>query len=237
MRSETRKLASVATIVCGGIASTGAGAMQNGSPAVTLERVAQMSGALSASETRGGAEIAPAEPRAEVTPISYAAPIAIPERAVRSFASESDLARDDRSWPAGVAVALSDERLDAMRGGFDLPGGLKVSFGVSRAAFVNGNLVTATNFNIPDISQITAQQAQALAASNAGALIQIGRGNAVQPGVLPALTGSVIQNTLNNQHIQALTTINTSVNTLSMFKNLNIMSTLNNALTSALPGR
>jgi len=149
----------------------------------------------------------------------------------------SDDAQDERNWPAGGALALSDARLDAMRGGFDMPDGLKVSFGVSRVAFVNGNLVASTSFNIPDISHITAQQAQALAAANAGALLQVGPGNAAQPGVLPALTGAVIQNTLNNQHLQALTTINATVNTLSAFKNLNIMSTLNNALTGALPGR
>ncbi|MBA9833911.1 hypothetical protein DI458_02320 [Burkholderia contaminans] len=124
-----------------------------------------------------------------------------------------------------------------MRGGFDMPSGLKISFGVSRVAFVDGTLVTTTSFNIPDISHITAQQAQALAAANAGALIQVGAGNAAQPAALPALTGAVIQNTLNNQQIQALTTINTTVNTLATFKNLNVMSTLNNALLGALPGR
>ncbi|MGU7785186.1 hypothetical protein [Burkholderia sp. PU8-34] len=179
MRSGTRKIAGIAAIACGGMASMGAAAMQDGSTAATVESVVQTSG----------------------------------------------------------AVALTDARLDAMRGGFDLPGGLQVSFGVSRVAFVNGNLVATTNINIPDISQITAQQAQALAAANVGALIQVGPGNAAQPGALPALTGAVIQNTLDNQRIQALTTINTSVNTLSTFKNLNIMSTLNNALIGVLPGR
>ncbi|RQS71562.1 hypothetical protein DID96_12585 [Burkholderia sp. Bp8963] len=150
----------------------------------------------------------------------------------------ADVAQDDRNWwTAGGAIALSDARLDAMRGGFDMPGGLKVSFGVSRVAFVNGNLVASTSFNIPDVSQITVQQAQALAAANAGALIQVGPGNAAQPGVLPALTGAVIQNTLNNQQIQTLTTINTTVNTLTSFKNLNVLSTLNNALLGVLPGR
>ncbi|RQS19461.1 hypothetical protein DIE06_11990 [Burkholderia sp. Bp8998] len=149
----------------------------------------------------------------------------------------SDGAQDERNWPAGGALALSDARLDAMRGGFDMPDGLKVSFGVSRVAFVNGNLVASTSFNIPDVSRITAQQAQALAAANAGALLQVGPGNAAQPGALPALTGAVIQNTLNNQHLQTLTTINTTVNTLSSFKNLNVMSTISNALTGALPGR
>ncbi|AOK18643.1 hypothetical protein WL40_22550 [Burkholderia ubonensis] len=200
MRSETRKIAGFAAMVCGGMASMGAAAMPDGTPAATVECVVQTSGAASGLPASGRAQ-------------------------------------DERDWPAGGAVALSDTRLDAMRGGFDLPGGLQVSFGISRVAFVNGNLVTTTNFNIPDVSQITAQQAQALAAANLGALIQVGPGNAAQPGALPGLTGAVIQNTLSNQHIQALTTIDTSVNTLSMFKNLNIMSTLNNALTGVLPGR
>ncbi|AOI72418.1 hypothetical protein [Burkholderia ubonensis] len=203
MRSETRKIAGLAAMVCGGMASMGAAAMPDGTPAATVECVTQTSGAASGFPAPGRAQDE----------------------------------RDERSWPAGGAVALSDTRLDAMRGGFDLPGGLQVSFGISRVAFVNGNLVTTTNFDIPDVSRITAQQAQALAAANLGALIQVGPGNAAQSGALPGLTGAVIQNTLSNQHIQALTTIDTSVNTLSTFKNLNIMSTLNNALTGVLPGR
>ncbi|WP_419688041.1 hypothetical protein ACN22W_28595 [Burkholderia theae] len=198
MRSETRKIAGIAAMVCGGVTSVSAAAMQDGVPSATVEPVAQTSGVVPASEPSGAQE---------------------------------------RSWSAADAIALSDARLDEMRGGFDMPSGLKVSFGVSRVAFVNGNLVASTSFNIPDISHITAQQAQALAAANAGGLIQVGAGNAAQPAALPALTGAVIQNTLNNQQIQAMTTINTTVNTLSMFKNLNVMSTLSHALLGALPGR
>ncbi|MGH8780224.1 hypothetical protein [Paraburkholderia sp.] len=142
---------------------------------------------------------------------------------------------DDPQWPPRTAtVALGEARLDAMRGGFDLPSGLKVSFGISRVAYVNGNLVTTTSVNIPDVSAITAQQAQALIAANAGALVQVGHGNVVQAGALPALTGSVLQNSLNNQQIQAMTTIDTSVNSLSMFKGMNVMSTLTGALANAV---
>jgi hypothetical protein len=72
---------------------------------------------------------------------------------------------------------------------------------------------------------------------NAGALLQNGPGNVVQGGALPSLSGAVIQNSLNNQNIQALTTINTTVNSLSMFKSFNIGTTLNSALTSAVRGR
>jgi hypothetical protein len=144
---------------------------------------------------------------------------------------------DGSNWMPREWVAVSDDRLDNMRGGFDFPSGLQVSFGISRAAYVNGNLVATTNFYIPDIANMTAQQAEMLANANAGSLIQNGAGNVVQAGALPALTGALIQNTLNNQSIQALSTLNISVNTLSAFKNSNILSTLTGALATSVLGR
>ncbi|CAB3757438.1 hypothetical protein [Paraburkholderia humisilvae] len=177
-------------------------------------------------------------------PISYAAPIAAPSRKdssatgnQRAQPAQAGASTEDPKWSMPEKVAISDERLDKMRGGFDLSSGLKVSFGISRMVVVNGNLVTTMSFNIPDISNINAQQAQQLASINAGALIQNGPGNVVQPGALPALSGAVIQNTLSNQQIQALTTINTTVNSLSMFKNLNIGSTLSGALINSVRGQ
>ncbi|NIE62148.1 MULTISPECIES: hypothetical protein [unclassified Burkholderia] len=238
MRSETRRIAGIAAMVCGGATSVSAAAMQDGAPTAIVEPVAQTSGVLSAAATNAGVDTAPAESGAGGAPNLRAGPLATAECAAGPPAPEPESGgAQQRNWPATGAIALSDARLDAMRGGFDMPSGLKISFGVSRVAFVNGNLVTTTSFNIPDISHITAQQAQALAAANAGALIQVGAGNAAQPAALPALTGAVIQNTLNSQQIQALTTINMTVNTLATFKNLNVMSTLNNALLGALPGR
>ncbi|WP_155623799.1 hypothetical protein [Burkholderia territorii] len=240
MRSETRRIAGIAAMVCGGATSLSAAALQDGVPTATVEPVAQASSVVPAAATNAGVDTAPAESGAAGTPILRAGPLAMAACAAGPPAPEPEPepgGAPQRNWAATGAIALSDTRLDAMRGGFDMPSGLKISFGVSRVAFVDGTLVTTTSFNIPDISHITAQQAQALAAANAGALIQVGAGNAAQPAALPALTGAVIQNTLNNQQIQALTTINTTVNTLATFKNLNVMSTLNNALLGALPGR
>ncbi|MBY4724437.1 MULTISPECIES: hypothetical protein [Burkholderia] len=239
MRSETRRIAGIAAMVCGGAMSVSAAALQDGAPTAIVEPVAQASSVVPAAATNAGVDTAPAESGAEGTPILRAGPLAMAACAAAGPpASEPESGgAPRRNWAATGAIALSDTRLDAMRGGFDMPSGLKISFGVSRVAFVDGTLVTTTSFNIPDISHITAQQAQALAAANAGALIQVGAGNAAQPAALPALTGAVIQNTLNNQQIQALTTINTTVNTLATFKNLNVMSTLNHALLGALPGR
>jgi hypothetical protein len=143
----------------------------------------------------------------------------------------------DPAWASADLVAVNDHRLDNMRGGFDMPSGLVVSFGISREAFVNGNLVASTSFNIPNIAQMTPQQAQMLANANAGALVQNGLNNTVQTGALPGLTGAVIQNSLSNQQIQALTTINTTVNSLGAFKALNLGQTLNSALLSAVRPR
>jgi hypothetical protein len=146
-------------------------------------------------------------------------------------------AQSDDAWASADLVAVDEHRLDNMRGGFDGGSGLVVSFGITREAFVNGTLVTSTSFNIPNIAQMTPQQAQMLANANAGALIQNGLNNTVQPGGLPALTGAVIQNTLSNQQIQALTTINTTVNSLAAFRSLNLGQTLNSALLSAVRPR
>jgi hypothetical protein len=143
----------------------------------------------------------------------------------------------DPAWASADLVAVNENRLDDMRGGFDAGSGLVVSFGITREAFVNGNLVTSTSFNIPNIAQMTPQQAQMLMNANAGALVQNGLGNTVQPGGLPGVTGAVIQNTLSNQQIQALTTINTTVNSLSAFKSMNLGQTLNSALIGAVRTR
>ncbi|WP_321927932.1 hypothetical protein [Paraburkholderia guartelaensis] len=156
---------------------------------------------------------------------------------VATPAPESRADDADPAWASPELVAVSESRLDDMRGGFDLPSGLVVSFGISRAAFVNGNLVAQTSFNIPDIANMTAQQAQMLANANTAALVQVGPHNSMQQGGLPGLTGAVIQNSLNNQQIQALTTINAGVNSLGAFKAMNFLSTMNSALAGAVRPR
>jgi hypothetical protein len=143
---------------------------------------------------------------------------------------------DSGGWSSEQVALVSNDKLDTMRGGFEMPSGLIVSFGITREAFVNGTLVSSAAVNIPDIAHMTAQQAQMLVAVNAAGLIQNGAGNVVQ-GTLPQLGGTTIQNTLSNQQIQALTTISTTVNSLAMFQGLNIANTLNSALTSAIHPR
>lgn len=146
-------------------------------------------------------------------------------------------------WPAGTHAqqrpgaewtAISGERLRQLRGGFSLPSGLVVSFGIERAAYVNGELVASTRLNIPDLARMTSQQAQDLQQLGGPLLIQIGAGNRFDVVDAPA-TGTIVQNTLDGQHVRALTTINLSVGSLGLFQDLNSLSSLQDALIGA-PG-
>ncbi|MGO4153001.1 hypothetical protein [Cupriavidus sp. YAF13] len=202
---------------------------------------------------------------------------------------------------------VAQERLDDLRGGFDVGGGLQVSFGIERSVLINGALVVSTSLTIPDVSRITADQATRLAAAlgvatGAGAaaatavgnalasnpvtagtsgangssaaggsssstgtsvsasagtvvtslpataiaaagatvttngvlsLIQNGPGNSAAASMLAGAPVTVIQNTLNNQSIQNLVTINAGVNTLQAFRAQVANATLNSALLSA----
>lgn len=132
--------------------------------------------------------------------------------------------------PEPAWIPLSADRLASMRGGFVLPSGQVLSFGIERLATVNGMVVAATRVNVPDLSRITAEQAQALASLDEARVIQVGRGDAIAPGGNGAL---VIQNALDGQSIGALTTINVSVGTLGLFQDLNLASTLHDALIGA----
>jgi hypothetical protein len=142
-------------------------------------------------------------------------------------------ARADAVWEA-----VSDRTLDGLRGGFDVGSGLLVSFGITRAVYVNGDLVTQTTLNFGRLSELTpAQAAQLNQQMGALNLVQTGPGNSVAPDVVSTGAGTIIQNTLNNQHIVNQTVIDARSNAMGMIKNLNIQNTLNEALTRSAAGR
>ncbi|NUT13087.1 MAG: flagellin, partial [Cupriavidus sp.] len=64
-------------------------------------------------------------------------------------------------------------------------------------------------------------------------VIQNGPGNAASVGALAGTPVTVIQNTLNNQSIRSLMTIDASVNTLQAFRSQLANTALNNALLRA----
>src|SRR5205085_7014084 len=61
--------------------------------------------------------------------------------------------------PFGTAVALDESRLDRMRGGFVTDTGLQISFGIERAVYINGSLVTTTSLNVSDLGKVAGGQA------------------------------------------------------------------------------
>lgn len=133
-------------------------------------------------------------------------------------------------------MAVGDSKLDTLRGGFDTGNGLMVTFGISRAVYVNGGLVTQTTLNFGQLNNLSPAQAAQLSKQMAALnLIQIGPRNnfeAQQAGT----SGTVIQNTLDNQNIVNQTVINASSNALGMIKNLNTQATVSEGVARAIGG-
>ncbi len=94
--------------------------------------------------------------------------------------------------PVGGSVwmAASNKTLDQMRGGFSVGAGLMVSFGISRAVYVNGSLVTSMSFNIGQVSELTPTQVADInrALATLGP-IQNGPGNTAPTNQAPAAPG------------------------------------------------
>lgn len=133
---------------------------------------------------------------------------------------------------------VSNQALEAMRGGFDMGGGLLVNFGITRAVYVNGALLTETTLNVGDVSRLTSAQAARLHSQLTEVnLVQNGPGNSAPANLSSLGNGLIIQNTLNNQHLSAQTTINASSNGLSMIRNLNTQGVIDEAINRAVGPR
>lgn len=137
----------------------------------------------------------------------------------------------------GERVAASE--LEGVRGGFVTDTGLKVSFGIERAVYINGDLVTTTSLNVADLSRASAGAAMAAAgvepAAGSWKLVQSGTGNTFLPGTLSSsAVGTAIQNTLDNQKIQTITHINAAVNSAGIMRSLNLQSSMRSAIVDSL---
>jgi len=157
-----------------------------------------------------------------ITPASLALAIAVASLsnavAAQEFGAPSEPVRH---W-----IPIDPARLAQMRGGLQLPSGLSVSFGIERLVYLNGELIAGSRLTIPDVSHITPEQAQALAAINRGQVVQVGPNNRFES---PGAGGLVIQNTLDGQDIRSITTLEVGVGTLDMFQQLNAADALSRA--------
>lgn len=131
-------------------------------------------------------------------------------------------------------LAIAPSELDNMRGGFETDGGFKFSFGIERAVYINGQLVTTQTLNSSDLRGGAAGQAAAtMAAAQTLTVIQNGPGNTFVPGSV-ATNGTVIQNTLNGQTIENRTVINASVNSMQALRSLSLQSAVRDGIVGSL---
>lgn len=136
-------------------------------------------------------------------------------------------------------VALGNESLDDIRGGFEVADtNLKLTFGIERAVFINGELVATTVLNLKDLQRTSAvggaPETPTNGAAGALAVIQTGDGNTAPAQVGASLVGTVVQNTLNNQKIQTVTTINAAVNSTQMLRAISVHSAIQDGIVSSL---
>ena len=149
--------------------------------------------------------------------------------------------KDERivSKPVALAgarrTALGDHDLDQVRGGFDNGTGLKVSFGIERAVYINGSLVANSTLSVTELGKLAGGDVRASASDAAGlTLVQNGAGNVVATTSGTTGLGTVIQNSLNDQNIRNVTVINAAVNSAQLARGLALHSTLRNVAIDAL---
>jgi len=133
---------------------------------------------------------------------------------------------DTQSWKPVESPVLA-----AMRGGFIGPSGLEISLGIERLVTLNGAVVSRMHVAIPDIGRLGATEARV--AAQALSAINLVRNGTDTIGASPALTtpgATLIQNSMNGQHIDSRTVINSSVNTLGLLTSLNFQGSLGDAI-------
>jgi hypothetical protein len=132
---------------------------------------------------------------------------------------------------AAFGAPVAPDTLDSARGGFEVAGGLTLALGIERVVSVNGEVLSRTNIAIADLSTMTANQARlAQDALGSAKLIQLGGGNFVGSDINLNNGATLLQNTLDGQDIRAATTISSTVNSMSLLKDMNFQSTIRDGL-------
>lgn len=221
--------------------------------------VAAGKGGLSASEP--GSLIGMSEPGdpAELAVLAErirlgAESLTVPRRSVEPVSAGQEAAiKDDLGVADPFAVAsrrgdevvlfvgakvVADAVMDTVRGGFETDTGLRMSFGIERLVYINGELSSTTRLNVSDLSALTGgaiNPASLPAIGSTVAVIQNGPNNTfVADALASGSIATVIQNSLDNQHINAVTTVNASVNSLQMMHASRLGETLRGAASGAL---
>jgi hypothetical protein len=97
------------------------------------------------------------------------------------FASGACAATPAADFPINHAVP--DAQLDTIRGGYDFGDNLRASFALERTVLINGMEAMRTTVSVPDIANITAQQAAQLQSALQTTVINVGN-NSVNASAL-----------------------------------------------------
>ena len=178
---------------------------------------------------------------AEVPPVITVVATVFGENAPATMKSPvQSLKVDGHAHPLGQQVAALDTAsLDEIRGGFEMAGsGLKFSIGIERAVYINGNLTANNVLNPKDIQSIAGGTSVAGAAptvpSTGALIVQNGAGNSVASQISQNSAATVIQNTLNDQKIQSVTTISATVNSMQMARAISLQNAIQTGIISSL---
>jgi len=116
----------------------------------------------------------PTKPATEVAPDPFAG--------LSATGSAAAAAGDALPLFAGQLVA--DDTLGELRGGFETPGGLALSFGIERVVYINGELSSTTTLNVADLGRLVGGAAGVapLPVGTSVAVIQNGPNNTFDAG-------------------------------------------------------
>ncbi len=139
-----------------------------------------------------------------------------------------------RAAPPGW-VAVDAAALERLRGGFTSASGLQVSLGIERVVAINGQVQSRTSFHLADIGRLDPAQATLTRAALSDVkLIQNGHANMALAAFADAtLGGTIVQNSLSDQHIESRTLINASVNSMGLLKAINFNGNVSDAIARA----
>lgn len=81
--------------------------------------------------------------------------------------------------------AIPDARLDTIRGGYDFGDNLRASFALERTVLINGMEAMRTTISVPDIANITAQQAAQLQSALQTTVVSVGNNSVSAAALAP----------------------------------------------------
>ena len=134
-----------------------------------------------------------------------------------------------------ASASVPSDQLGKLRGGFETPGGLRLNFGIERVVMINGVLQSTTILRVDELGKLVGGKAagEAIAAGNTLAVIQSGPNNVVTAPLPGTTLATVVQNSLNNQKIQSVTTINATINSAEVMRQVRMQHSVQEALSRA----